>query len=140
MKIIIPEPVSPETLYERNLQFESLNQEDLEDLINGVETALDIVCSKLDKNYSIVEYEIVFFRGNLYDWNLFGRYICGGFDLTHDSYKNFVISDFQEEYKRSLQKVKEDYCKNPGSLRFNGLVRRFRDSISREIEAKDAIF
>jgi len=140
MKVKFPEPIGPEVLYECFLEFQNLSINELKDLLGGLETALDIVCNRLNKNeFSIIEYELIFYRGRLKDNDFIGNdFMGGGMNLSANPKRiTNRISGFQKEYKDLFKKVKKDYEENPSPLSLNALLVGYRDSITHEIEAKD---
>ncbi len=140
MKVKFPEPIGPEVLYERSLEFQNLSINELEDLLGGLETALGIVCNKLNKNeFSIIGYEFIFYRGRLEDNDFVGNdFMSGGMNLSANPERiTDRISGFQKEYRNLFKKVKKDYEENPCLLSLNALLVGYRDSITHEIEAKD---
>lgn len=141
MKVKIPEPVSPEVLYERSLKFDDLHTLELADLLNGLKTALDIVCeNKLkSREFSVLEYQIMFYRGEYEEGNFIGKdFMAGGMNLESRR-KEMLVSGFRREYKELFRKVQEDFSKRPGSLNLDAVLIGYRDVITHEVEAFDPL-
>lgn len=141
MKVHFPEPVSPDVLYERDEDFYDLDYSELEELLRGVRTALNICVSKLkDPKYRVLDYYIVFsrrfFKNEEPFTKIFGDYLSGGGDLS-DGFREWNLKEFQKSYKKSLRKVKKDYLRSPGDLNFSAEIIGYKDSVSIEIEVKD---
>jgi len=139
MKVKFPESFGEEILYERSLNFNKLDDENLSLLLQGLETGLDIECEKLRENkYTVVEYEIIFYKGKLKDWETIGSSMIGGFNLSDSILKEdkeYLLDDFQGKYKNLFKEVKEEYRRSPRDFNLKALVIGFRDAITNKIEA-----
>jgi hypothetical protein len=137
MKVKLPEPVSPEVLYERSMKYNDLHQEELRDLLSGLETALNLVCARKlsSREFSIIDYEIMFYRGDYENGDFIGKgFMAGGFNLESQRVRNFVIPEFRRNYKKLFEKVREDFSRRPGSLNLDVLIVGYRDCITHEVE------
>lgn len=140
MKVKFPEPIGPEVLYERSMQFNDLHIQELKDLLYGLETALDIVYkNKLKtREFSIVEYKIIFYRGDFENYDFIGNdFMSGGINLSAKAGRKFSLPKFGKEYKKLFRKVKDDFSKRPGSLNLEALIVGYRNRVTHEIEAFD---
>lgn len=148
MRAIFHEPVSNKTLYHRSMRFDTLDSEDLDYLLKGMETALDLVCGRLrSRKYLIVQYEILFYRGELRkkvhmrdlgEIDFIGRdFMSGGFNLGIKEGREFSLPKFQRRYKELFVNVRNDFSSRPSSLNLDALIIGSRDSVPVEIEAQD---
>lgn len=120
-----------EILYERKLEFDKINNEDLNDLLVGLNTGLAIICDKLIRiNFNIVSYKIDFSKkqknsGEI-DYREISNSIVGGFNLSNkgDEEKEFIISFFQTSYKSLFNNFKEKYQKNPYPFSLDILIKK----------------
>jgi hypothetical protein len=138
MKVKLPEPVSPEVLYERSMKYDDLHKEELGELLSGLETALNLVFARKIKSYefSIIEYELMFYRGDYEKGDFIGKsFMAGGFNLESQRVREFVIPEFKRGYKKLFERVRKDFLRRPGSLNLDILVVGYKDCITHEVEA-----
>ncbi|MEN9626362.1 MAG: hypothetical protein RL557_690 [archaeon] len=119
------ELLHPTILYQRNLEFDVLDDEELDELLYGVETALSLVNERLRTgSFIFLDYELVF-RGTS---RIFGTHLDGEIDLSQDRTQR--VDEFFSEYRNCLEKVRTDYRENPEKLRFVAHAIVYRDSIT----------
>ncbi len=128
------EAINPVILFRRDEFFKQLESDELNDLVDGAQTALDRVATKLNTGqFVFVDYGLLFFQKEAAERER--QWISDRFELTNDI--ESVIRNFQRAYTDFLEKVRYYYRANPGSLHFQSLITGFRDSISHEIEVRD---
>lgn len=144
MKIRVPGTAQEDILYERSLNFENIGEEGLESLLNGLKTALDLVCENKLKtgDYSVFGYFVAFYRENTEKLEFFekleflGKPIKGLFDLTIEGIREAGILMFQKEYNSLIEEVREDYRDNPGSINLHAEIKGYKLGITCNLDEK----
>lgn len=128
--------VSSKILYERNLSYNCLDDENLALLVQGLKTGLDLTCAKLKNGeFKMFSFNLKFMiiepekAALLYP--IFGRYCLFPKKQRFDS-----ISKFRKKYISMLNEIKQIYRENNG-FDLEVLVTGFRDSIIHKTDALD---
>lgn len=130
MKVLFPKSLLNETLYNCSRDFENLSSEALENLLANMDRDLDIVCERLRSgDYMVVNYEVLFYRGELEKQDFIGDFSRGTFSFRYEEGMTFSLPKFQRRYKEIFECVKGDFRERPGSLNVHALVIAGRDSV-----------
>jgi hypothetical protein len=131
-KVIVPEPVEPEMLYEFSAQERRYSKEGLEAQLTEIEQSLDKAYEKLctDK-YSILDYYIVIQKSGTQE--VLGDYMSGGANLAVQQGRKHSLPWFQKRYKRSFQEAREKY-QSPTPIDINVCVVGCKDYVPVEVE------
>ncbi|MBT4165520.1 hypothetical protein HOE04_00590 [archaeon] len=134
MKIKVPEPLNPITLYELTLQNRTYSKPHLKSLLRAIEKSLDKVCEiDLQKpDYTIAEYQVLILETDPEKY--LGDYIRGGFDLSIKDTRKHSIKEFQEQYKESFKEISQlQNIQYP--INISVCIIGFRDKITTELES-----
>jgi len=136
MKVNVPEPVDPVSLY-RFVQERDCAKGDLETMLRMVRLELDKICASTlqGKNYTIIEYEMTIERRDLEERLCFP--VAGGFDLTVPNGRKYALPRFQNRYREAFQDATTNIGMEKTPIRVRIEVTGFRDKITRQVEARD---
>lgn len=122
MKLIIPQPINNHTIYKRVESFENIEISDLEKILEDIERKLDCSIELLKREkYDSVYYNIDFYRGE-FNYDVFGDILHGSINLFLENRKEDDLNILQEDYKRSFEKIRDEFAKDPGQLNIKVLI------------------
>lgn len=138
LKIEQFELVSPKILYDRNLTYYYLDNEDLDELFHGLKTGVELTCAKLkedefrgfeyDISLRIILEEINEF--NIKSLELLVYPLNGKFGLFSDAEKTY-INRFQFEHNSMLDDIRKHY--KPSRLKLEYKIIGYRDTITKSV-------
>jgi len=122
MRVNFPERNLGTVLYEQCWMFDMLNGSEIDALGVEIKAAFDTILREHVGRNSLTnaQYEIVFYRGKLVDWDVFGYPLSEIFCLG--SYSNRVLGSLYGGFDRLLEEVREDLMQRPGSLNLDVFV------------------
>ncbi len=139
MKVKVPEPINNKELYSLRCENEQFSLEEFERLIQEIGKNIGSVCEELETGkYSVVDYNLLFYRGDLSEGNYLEGGVCsGGFFLSVEEGRKYSFPDFKKECKENLEEVLQDFETNPSPVSAYISVSASLDSITREVDAMD---
>lgn len=133
MRFKVSEPVNPVVLYERDMQFENLNLEELKDLLRGVKTAFDLAYQRLKrKEFAYARYRLIFSTGTNPDLRYLASPLIGAIQLNQDAGRDFVLPAFRTGYKERLREVWENF-EEGSNIGLEASVIGFKDTVPKEV-------
>jgi len=127
MRINFPEKSFGTVLFEQCLKFDRFDSSRLDELGAKMRDAFDKVLREHPSRNGLThaQYEIIFYRGELVDWNVFGYPLSERFCLGSKGDKFF--ERLYGRFNTLLEEVKEDLMQRPGPLNLDIFIIGYKD-------------